>query len=98
LDFSDDQSKGKETAAEEQLLDGEVIVELAASVTRAPRSKSNPHVAARTSARGAGSSSTPILEKAMQRAKDKVPGTSSKSISDFAILQKVPDDKLLAVV
>jgi hypothetical protein len=33
----------------------------------------------------------------MQRAKDKVPGTSSKSISDFAILQKVPDDKLLAV-
>jgi hypothetical protein len=33
----------------------------------------------------------------MQRAKDKVPGTSSKSISDFAVLQSVPDDKLLAV-
>jgi hypothetical protein len=33
----------------------------------------------------------------MQHAKDKVPGTSSKSISDFAVLQSVPDDKLLAV-
>jgi hypothetical protein len=29
--------------------------------------------------------------------KDKVPGTSSKSISDFAVLQSVSDEKLLAV-
>jgi hypothetical protein len=33
----------------------------------------HPPVAARSSAQGAGSASVPILEKAMQRAKDKVP-------------------------
>jgi hypothetical protein len=62
LDFSDDLSKGTETVEEEQLLEGEVIAELAASVTRAPKSKSNLPVAARTSARGAGSSSIPIFQ------------------------------------
>ncbi|KAK1604887.1 hypothetical protein QYE76_028560 [Lolium multiflorum] len=77
LDFSEEQPKGKETVAEETLMEGEVIAELTASVTRAPRRKSHPPVAARTIARGAGSSSIPIMEKAMQRAKDKVPAETS---------------------
>jgi hypothetical protein len=97
LDFSEARPEDKERAEEEPLHEGVVIAELAASVTRAPRSKSNPPASTRTSARGVGSSSIPILQKAMQRAKEKVPGTSSKSISDFAVLQSVPDDKLLAV-
>ncbi|KAK1615821.1 hypothetical protein QYE76_021338 [Lolium multiflorum] len=97
LDFSDGLPEGKGSEEVMPLREGVVIAELAASVTRAPRSKSNPPVSARTSARGAGSSSIPIMEKAMQRARDKVPGTSSKSISDFAVLQSVSDDKLLAV-
>jgi hypothetical protein len=36
LDFSEDLSKGKETVDEEKLMEGEVIAELTASVTRAP--------------------------------------------------------------
>jgi hypothetical protein len=41
LDFSEAQPKGKEAAVEETLLEGEVITELAASVSRAPRSKAH---------------------------------------------------------
>jgi hypothetical protein len=52
--------------------------------------------AARTSTRGSGSSATPILEKAIQRAKDKTPCTS-KSVDNFAILQDIPDSSLLSV-
>jgi hypothetical protein len=50
LDFSEAQPKGNEAAVEETLLEGEVIAELAASVSRAPRRKAHPPVAARSSA------------------------------------------------
>ncbi|KAK1687066.1 hypothetical protein QYE76_047914 [Lolium multiflorum] len=54
--------------------EGAVVPELAAPISRVPRSKASPVAAARTSARGAGSSSIPILEKAIQRAAEKTPG------------------------
>jgi hypothetical protein len=76
--------------------EGTVVPELAAPISRAPRSKASPVAAARSSARGAGSSAVPILEKAIQRAKEKTPGTS-KSVENFAILQDIPDVSLLAV-
>jgi hypothetical protein len=93
---------GEARRIEEKALEGElfaegpVVAELAAPIVRAPRSKASPAAAARSSARGASSSATPILEKAIQRAKDKTPGTS-KSIENFAILQDIPDASLLAV-
>jgi hypothetical protein len=76
--------------------EGAVVAELATPISRAPRSKASPVAAARTSARGVGSSATPILEKVIQRAKDKTPGMS-KSVDNFAILQDIPDSSLMSV-
>jgi hypothetical protein len=93
---------GESRHIEEKELEGElfaegaVVPELAAPISRAPRSKASPVAAARTSARGAGSSSIPIMEKAIQRAAEKTPGTS-KSVENFAILQEIPDASLLSV-
>jgi hypothetical protein len=87
---------------EEKALEGELwaegvaAAELAAPISRAPSSRASPVAAARTSTRGSGSSATPILEKAIQRAKDKTPCTS-KSVDNFAILQDIPDSSLLSV-
>jgi hypothetical protein len=78
------------------LAEGTVVAELAAPVSRAPRSKASPVAATRSSARCAGSSAVRILEKAIQRAKEKTPGTS-KSVDNFAILQDIPDSSLLLV-
>jgi hypothetical protein len=80
----------------ELFTEGPAVAELAAPVSRAPRSKASPVAAARSSARGAGSSTVPILEKAIQRAKEKTPGTS-KSLDNFAMLQDIPDSSLLSV-
>jgi hypothetical protein len=80
----------------ELFAEGSVVPELAAPISRAPRSKASPVAAARTSARGASSSATPILKKAIQRAVQKTPGMP-KSVENFAILQKIPDAALLSV-
>jgi hypothetical protein len=91
LDFAENMEYGA------QLMDGEVVAELAVPVARAPRSKAAPVSASRTSARGAGSSVVPVLEKAMQRAKDKVSGNSTNPLSPFSVLQQVLDAHLLEV-
>jgi hypothetical protein len=94
--------EGGKRRVEERALEGEllakgtVVEELAVPVSRAPRSKVSPVVATRSSTRGAGSSAVLILEKAIQRAKEKTPGTS-KSIDSFAIQQDIPDSSLLSV-
>ncbi|KAK1666668.1 hypothetical protein QYE76_054827 [Lolium multiflorum] len=77
------QDGGESRRIEEKELEGElfaegsVVPELAAPISRAPRSKASPVAAARTSARGASSSATPILEKAIQRAVQKTPAETS---------------------
>jgi hypothetical protein len=97
-----DLEEGEPRRIEERALEGELwaegvaMAELAAPISRAPRSKASPVSAARTSARGSGSSATPILEKAIQRAKEKTPGMS-KSVDNFTILQDIPDSSLLSV-
>jgi hypothetical protein len=91
LDFAENMEYGA------QLMDGEVVAELAVPVARAPRSMAAPVSASRTSARGAGSSVVPVLEKAMQRAKDKVSGNSTNPLSPFSVLQQVLDAHLLEV-
>jgi hypothetical protein len=96
------QEEGEKRKIEERVLEGEllaegtVVAELAASVSRALRSKASPVAVARSSARGTGSSVVPILEKAIQRAKEKTQGTS-KTVDNFAILQDIPDSSLLSV-
>jgi hypothetical protein len=98
LDFSGDSKQGRVAKApSEHLLEGAVIAELAAPVARAPKSRASPVNSTRKSLRGAGSTSVPILDKAIRRAEEKDPGNHSKSLSDFAILQNSSYDHLLAV-
>jgi hypothetical protein len=69
--------EGEARRIEERALEGElwaegaVVAELVAPISRAPRSKASSVAVARTSSRGAGSSATPIMEKVIQRAKEK---------------------------
>lgn len=87
-DFMDESDQG--TRQEEG-----VIPALSAPVVRAPRSKAVP-VATRRSARGEGSSETPILEWAIQRTKAKnSPGTLS--LANFSALDPLSDLHLLSV-
>jgi hypothetical protein len=51
---------------------------------------------ARKSVRGQGLTEGSVLERAMRATANKDPGTS-KSIADFAVLQEVPVDHLLAI-
>jgi hypothetical protein len=94
LDFSGDSEAVK---ASSPLADGSVVSALAAKVSRAPRSKTDPVESARKSARGQGLTEGSVLGRAIRRSVEKDAGTPSKSIHDFSILSKASDSHLLEV-
>jgi hypothetical protein len=96
LVFEGDNQGAKEGLGSKPM-DGEVIGELAASVVRAPRTKSSAGGPSRFSRRGATASAEPILQRAMARAEQKATGIYSKSLHDFAALPNSSDEHLLAV-